>query len=302
MFDKGVRIDQRPHLRVFVVLSVAFACFWYASSGTAASPAPPANAGKLQDSWVFVCRLKNMGLVIVHLSPFGLIKWETQLADAVGDIKKREIVVFNDQSKRYCTQESKELAAQVARSAELEKHASERRGWKFGEWKKIGTDSIQGFKCIVYERKLLRPGITSRTDKIWIMADSRFAQYKEIAGDILALASRTRLPEHGLPIKRTNDFTDLRPHTALPATKMKQEPVDDPLALLGPPPDQGAHAKVSKPSKPSEQMDSNVEYTLLSAHKEKTDPNRFKIPTGYTRVKNYIDVLGLGGLDGALSY
>ena len=284
-----------------------------------AAPAPPARPAKIEDSWVFVSRLRDMGLIIIRLSPIG-IKWETQMADAVGDLKTHELTVYNDQTRKYCVQSATDLAAQVQRTAELERHASERRGWKFSEWKKVGTDTILGFKTNVYARTRTRGGFYRLDDKIWILADPRLEQYKGLAGDILALASRTRLPEPGLPCKRTCVTTDLRPHAAhFEPTKLKFEPGEDPLALLGPPPgeaDRSNASKITKPSKPvkadksssksaakhPDETDPTVEFSVVSFTREKADPSRFKLPKGYTRVKNVSDVLELGGLDGTLSY
>jgi len=291
-----------------------FTSFCCMPSATATPHATmPTNASKTDDSWVFVCRMKDMGLVIMRLSPLG-VKWESQLADGLGDTKTREVRVFSDQTKKYCVQTSDDLASQVARSSELAKRASESRGWKFENWKKIGTDSVLGFRCNVYERHRLRKGIVNIIDKIWILDDPRLAEYKEVAGDILALASRTRLPEKGLPIRKTAHYVDLTHHaTAQPAVTVKLEPGEDPLSILGPPPDQDNRSnhstakpvKVNKPPAKSKQlaeMEPDVEFTLISANREKTDPSRFKFPKGYTRVKNFSDVLELGGLDGVLSY
>jgi hypothetical protein len=251
--------------------------------------------------------------MIIRLSPLG-IKWETQMADGFDDLQKRELIIYNDQTRRYCLKTAADVSGQAESSSVLERHAAESRGWKFTEWKKAGTDKIIGFKANVYTRTRTKPGAIRFDDKIWISCDPRLERYRGGAGDILSLASRTKLPETGLPLRRQAVMTDLRHYAEHIVPVPKEKSGEDPLALLGPPPGESDRPSVSKsttstPSKvhPKIKRDDNelgegVEYSVVHATMEKTDPSRFTAPKGYTRVKNLSDVLDLGGLDGTLSF
>jgi hypothetical protein len=249
-----------------------------------------------------------MGTIVMRLSPLG-IKWESQIADAIANPITREVTVYNEQSRKYCVSGAADMERRANKFAELDKRADEKRGWKYGEWKKIGKDKVLGYSCKVFERLRTVPGIILTSEKVWLLDDPRMAEYQEMAGPTSALVSRTRFPESGMPLKRTSLSTDLRARArskaAPQAQPTKAEPEGDLLELSGPSPDLAAKG-APKPSaqkaiKPNVQKPV-IEYIVVSVTKEKTDPSRYKIPKNFTRVQNYTDVLEMGGLDGTLMW
>jgi hypothetical protein len=256
--------------------------------------------------------MKVLGMVVIRLSPLG-IKWETQIADALANPSTREVTLYNDQSRKYCVTGAGEMAQQMKESSQIEKRTDEKHGWKFGEWKKVGTDKILGLKANVYERKRTIPGIRAIVDKLWILDDPRLAQFKQSAGDTSAVASRTKLPESGLPLKRTSTTINLRAPAGAHVTNSQPATPENPLELLGPAPDEkgtpsksNRQAEAAKPSSKAASKPSicnpEVDFLMVSVTREKTDPERYKLPKNYTRVKNYSDVLEMGGLDGTLNF
>jgi hypothetical protein len=294
------------------VLSISVAAPFYQRNPTLAHPLAKASSKPDELGWVFVVRFKSMGIVIVRLSSLG-IKWESQIADAVGNLTTKEIVLYNDESRKYCAMTAAELESDIRYAAEFDKRREEHSGWQFYDWKKIGTEKIFGLKSNVYERRRVKHGIKTIVDRLWMMDDSRFDKYKESAGRIVEFASRTKLPEAGLPLRRIATVALAHP------PKSRPEPLsgsrEDALAeLVGlPPSEKGKSSAVENSLKlPKENKaqlppymkggNSYVEYDIVSVSREKLNPERFKLPKNYKQVKNYAEVLGLGAIDGSLNY
>jgi hypothetical protein len=308
------------HVSFLAILSVSLAAPFYPCNLALAHPLAKASSKPDELGWVFVVRFKSMGIVIVRLSSLG-IKWESQIADAIGNLTNKEIVVYNDASHRYCNMTVSDLESDIRYTAEFEKRRQTNSGWIFYDWKKVGTEKLFGLKSSIYERRRVKHGNKIIVDKLWLVEDTRFDKYRESAGRIIEFASRSKLPELGLPLRRISTVSFA--HQPKFRTEPQPGPGEDALAeLVGIPKaaEKDRSPAVEKSHSPrlpkeikaqsapflKEPGNTYVEFDIVSVSREKVDPARFQMPKNYTKnykqVKNYMEVLGLGSVDGSLSY
>ena len=88
------------HVTFLAILSASLGAQLYLCNLALAHPLAKVSSKPDELGWVFVVRFKSMGIVIVRLSSLG-IKWESQIADAIGNLTNREIILYNDASHKY---------------------------------------------------------------------------------------------------------------------------------------------------------------------------------------------------------
>jgi len=211
-----------------------------------------------------------MGLMNAHVSKLGLLI-DTSLASLITAPPAYDTIIFNPERKNYISIPSAEMDRKIKLMARQNDFENRSQGFyakrEMGPWQIKDKEMFLGLSMTVYRRVTNQvkssQTYTTMIEDVWICRDARLMSHSSEFRRIISFLWKTPEMDFGIPLKRvlTMAITDKK-------------------------------GNILRQDKPT------IEYTLLSCKEEKTDPSRFKLPAGFTKSADELEVIGLSSLGG----